>query len=65
MSASTPIKSAAKPRARKSASKKATPPTKEQIASLAEKYWTESGRPHGSAEHDWLRAERELMGKAS
>lgn len=41
------------------------PPTREQIARLAEKYWIERGRPDGTPEHDWLRAEQELRGKAS
>lgn len=40
-------------------------PTREQIAELAHRFWAERGRQHGYAEQDWLRAERELMGKAS
>ena len=40
-------------------------PSREQIARLAEKYWAERGRPNGSPEQDWLRAEQELRGKAS
>ena len=40
-------------------------PTHEEIAMLAEKYWAERGRPQGSPEQDWLRAEEELRGKAS
>ena len=36
-------------------------PTHEQIAALAQKYWAERGYTEGHAEHDWLRAERELM----
>jgi len=43
----------------------AAPPSSEQIARLAEKYWAERGHPDGSPEQDWLRAERELIGKAS
>jgi Protein of unknown function (DUF2934) len=35
-------------------------PTREEIARLAEKYWMERGRPEGSPELDWLRAEQEL-----
>jgi hypothetical protein len=72
LSASTPIKpkTAAKPKAaaktrKPAAAKKDAPPTAEQIAHLAEKYCAERGRPHGSPEHDWLRAEQELMGRAS
>ena len=45
--------------------KPAAPPSREQIAQLAVRYWAERGRPYGSSEQDWLRAERELMGKAS
>jgi hypothetical protein len=40
-------------------------PSREQIAELAHKFWAERGRQHGFAEQDWLRAERELRGKAS
>ena len=35
--------------------------TQAQIAELAYAYWIERGCPHGSAEADWLRAERELL----
>jgi hypothetical protein len=34
----------------------------QQIAELAYSYWVSRGRTHGSAEHDWLRAEQELSG---
>jgi hypothetical protein len=37
----------------------------EQVAQLAHRFWLESGRRHGHHEEDWLRAERELRGKAS
>ncbi len=37
----------------------------EEIAKLAHKYWAERGHQHGHHEEDWLRAERELRGKAS
>jgi Protein of unknown function (DUF2934) len=40
-------------------------PSREQIAQLAHRFWKERGGHHGSHEHDWLRAERELRGKAS
>lgn len=40
-------------------------PSREQIAELARKYWAERGWRDGYAEQDWLRAERELIGKAS
>jgi hypothetical protein len=32
----------------------------EEIAKLAYTYWIARGHSHGSAEEDWLRAEREL-----
>ncbi|HEY0795012.1 MAG TPA: DUF2934 domain-containing protein [Acidisarcina sp.] len=76
MSTSTPIKPAAKSpaksKARKAASHKTTThivpapaPSREEIARLAEKYWAERGHPQGSPECDWIRAEQELVGKAS
>jgi hypothetical protein len=37
----------------------------EQVAMLAHKFWTERGYQHGHHEEDWLRAEQELLGKAS
>jgi Protein of unknown function (DUF2934) len=37
-----------------------TPVTREAIASLAYSFWEARGRQGGSAEQDWLRAEREL-----
>jgi hypothetical protein len=40
-------------------------PSREQIAELARRYWAERGWQDGYAEQDWLRAERELLGKAS
>lgn len=35
-------------------------PTREEIATLAEKYWEEEGRPEGKAEEHWARAEEAL-----
>ncbi len=35
-------------------------PTSDEIARLAYAYWVERGCQGGSAEEDWLRAEREL-----
>ncbi|MBW4026329.1 MAG: DUF2934 domain-containing protein [Acidobacteria bacterium] len=63
----------AKPAAKAKTTAKATTPgpvavprpTHEEISRLAEQFWNENGRPHGSAEHDWLRAEQHLLGKAS
>ena len=40
-------------------------PTHEQIEELARRYWAERGYKDGHSEEDWLRAERELRGKAS
>jgi hypothetical protein len=39
--------------------------THEQIAALAHRYWEERGYTHGYDSEDWLRAESELLGKAS
>jgi hypothetical protein len=64
-------KAPAKPR--KTAAKKvkaveaATPtmPSREEIERLARSYWAARGYQDGSAEQDWLRAEQELLLKAS
>lgn len=64
-------KAPAKPR--KSAAKKekvvrpASPvtPSHEEIAVLAHSYWEQRGYQHGYAEHDWLRAEQNLLKIAS
>ena len=37
--------------------------TPEQTAALAHSYWVARGYAHGSAEQDWLRAERELASR--
>ena len=42
------------------ASSSARPVSREEIAKLAHSYWEARGYAHGSAEADWLRAEREL-----
>jgi hypothetical protein len=47
------------------AGSKASAPTHEQIAQLANRFWVERGRRHGHAEEDWLRAEAELRKAAS
>ena len=48
------------------ASKKSIPmPSHEEISRLAEQYWRERGHQDGHAEQDWLRAEQELMKRAS
>jgi hypothetical protein len=35
--------------------------TYERIALLAYSYWEQRGRPGGSPEEDWFRAEREIL----
>ena len=35
-------------------------PSYHEIAQLAEQFWIERGRPYGSPEVDWLRAESSL-----
>ena len=39
--------------------------THEDIAALAHRFWAERGFQHGHDAEDWLRAEQELLGKAS
>jgi hypothetical protein len=64
-------KAPAKPKATEPKTKKVTTtvtsigPSPEEIARLAHKYWAERGFQHGHHDQDWLRAERELRGKAS
>lgn len=41
------------------------PVSQEEVALLAHRFWTERGYKHGHHHEDWLRAERELRGKAS
>jgi len=59
-------KAAAKPRARKAlvvtpaAAPKGPRISHAAIARLAYSYWEARQSPHGSAEDDWFRAEREL-----
>jgi len=55
----------------KKTARKATPKvtgikvSHEEIARLAHRFWNERGRVHGHDAEDWLRAERQLLGKAS
>ena len=42
------------------ASENGRPISHDQVARLAFRLWTESGRPDGHHEDDWLRAEKEL-----
>jgi hypothetical protein len=44
---------------------KVATPSREEIATLARKYWEERGWKDGYAEQDWLRAEQDLRGMAS
>jgi len=41
------------------------PPSHDQIAALAHRYWAERGYRHGEDASDWFRAEQELRAKAS
>ena len=63
----TPKAATAKTPTKKAATPKAAPrvPSHEEIAHLAQQYWAERGHQDGHAEQDWLRAEQELMKKAS
>jgi Protein of unknown function (DUF2934) len=49
-----------KPAVKKQTAVAPAAPSREEIARLAEKFWAERGRPEGSPEQDWLRAEQEL-----
>jgi len=40
-------------------------PTHEQIARLAYELWERRGRPFGSSDEDWVRAEEELRRRAA
>ena len=61
----TKPKAATKSRKPSTKKKAVAPPSHTDIALLAEKYWEERGRPNGSPELDWLRAEQELLAQAS
>ena len=39
--------------------------SRDEIATLAHRFWAERGFQHGHDAEDWLRAEQELLGKAS
>ena len=41
------------------------PPSHDETARLAYAYWEARGHPHGSAQEDWFRAERELLRRRS
>ena len=38
-------------------------PSRQDIAKLAYAFWEERGMPVGSAEEDWIEAERQLRGE--
>jgi hypothetical protein len=59
-----PRKTAAKKPKAASASRPSMPP-REEIEKLARAYWEQRGYQDGYAEQDWLRAEQELLQKAS
>ena len=40
-------------------------PSRAEIEVLAQRYWAQRGYTDGYAEQDWLRAEQELLQKAS
>jgi len=40
-------------------------PSHQEIAMLAKRFWEERGCQDGGAEQDWLRAEAQLMARAS
>jgi hypothetical protein len=71
--AETVKKTKAAPKPRKTTAKnekavkasKPTMPSREEIERLARSYWAARGYQEGSAEQDWLRAEQELLKKAS
>jgi hypothetical protein len=64
-------KAPAKPRKTTAKKEKAAPssrpsmPPREEIEKLARAYWEQRGYQDGYAEQDWLRAEQELLQKAS
>lgn len=58
---STAPKMAARPTSGDVADSAPAAPTHEEIATLAYHYWESRGRPIGSPEEDWLRAERDVQ----
>jgi hypothetical protein len=67
------VKAKAPAKPRKTATKKEkvaaahtpTMPSREEVEKLAQSYWAARGYQDGYAEQDWLRAEQELLQKAS
>ncbi len=64
-SASAPTSIASKRKVAPKASKAAQSISHEEIARLAHRFWMERNRQHGHDAEDWLRAEQELLGRAS
>jgi hypothetical protein len=54
-----------KPATKKEKVAKGSKPSREEIAALAKSYWAARGCLDGFAEQDWLRAEKELLKRAS
>jgi hypothetical protein len=42
-----------------------TPDQYRDVEVLAYRYWEEAGRPHGTAEADWLRAEKVVLSRTN
>lgn len=59
----TVAKTAVKTSAAKKAPAKKVAATHEEISRLAHQYYLERGGHHGSDEDDWIRAEKELLGR--
>jgi hypothetical protein len=64
-SASAPTSIASKRKAAPKAAVAVKSISREEIAALAHRFWTERGRQHGHDAEDWLRAEQTLLGRAS
>ncbi len=63
-----PLKKGAKKKAKVRVVRSVPPPpapTHEQIARLAYELWERRGRPMGSSDEDWWRAEQELRRRAA
>jgi len=58
----TAAKTAVKSAAKKAPAKKVAA-THEEVSRLAHEYYLERGGHHGSDEDDWMRAEKELLGR--
>ena len=61
---SVPAKRPAKKKSTAQSEAAARQPAHDEIAALAAQYWEERGRPEGSPESDWFRAEHTLTHQA-